>query len=76
MDAILFLVQLEEADERLLSKFYLASGDVSPMQAVIGSIAAQEVVKVSHVINFLSQLPVLGCLFICYTLLILVEHKF
>ena len=41
-------VQVEEVDERLLSKFsYLACGDVSPMQAVIGSIAAQEVVKVS-----------------------------
>ena len=26
----------------------MASGDVSPMQAVIGSIAAQEVVKVRH----------------------------
>ena len=45
--------QLEEVDERLLSKFsYLACGDVSPMQAVIGSIAAQEVVKVSHVTSF------------------------
>ena len=41
-------VQVEEVDERLLAKFsYLACGDVSPMQAVIGSIAAQEVVKVS-----------------------------
>lgn len=33
-------------DERLLAKFsYIARGDVSPMQAVIGSIAAQEIVK-------------------------------
>ena len=39
---------MEEVDERLLAKFsYLACGDVSPLQAVVGSIAAQEVVKVS-----------------------------
>ena len=38
--------QLEEVDDRLLSKLsYVARGDVAPMQAVIGSIAAQEVVK-------------------------------
>lgn len=38
--------KVEELDERLLTKFaYLASGDVAPMQAVIGSIVAQEVMK-------------------------------
>ena len=37
-----------ELDERLLVKVaYIASGDVCPMQAVIGSISAQEVIKVS-----------------------------
>ncbi len=40
-------LQVEEVDSRLLAKFsYQASGDLSPMQAVIGSIAAQEVMKV------------------------------
>ncbi|KAL5474908.1 hypothetical protein EMCRGX_G026935 [Ephydatia muelleri] len=35
-----------ELDEQLLRKVaYVASGDVSPMQAVIGSITAQEVIK-------------------------------
>ncbi len=38
--------QVDEIDEHLLAKFsYLARGDVSPMQAVIGSITAQEIVK-------------------------------
>lgn len=38
--------KVEELDERLVMKFaYVASGDVSPMQAVIGSITAQEVIK-------------------------------
>lgn len=37
-----------ELDEQLLGKIaYVASGNVSPMQAVIGSITAQEVIKVS-----------------------------
>ncbi|XP_064399352.1 ubiquitin-like modifier-activating enzyme 1 isoform X2 [Halichondria panicea] len=38
--------KVDEIDEHLLAKFsYLARGDVSPMQAVIGSITAQEIVK-------------------------------
>ena len=47
---ILFVLQVEEIDEDLLRKFsYMASGDVSPIQAVIGPIAAQEIVKVSAI---------------------------
>ena len=42
-----------ELDEALLTKFsYLCSGDVCPMQSVIGSIAAQEVMKVSTLVQF------------------------
>ena len=43
-----YLCAQVELDEQLLRKVaYVASGDVSPMQAVIGSITAQEVIKVS-----------------------------
>ena len=49
--------QVEELDERLVMKFaYVASGDVSPMQAVIGSITAQEVIKVIFT-SFSPSLP-------------------
>ncbi len=47
--SLLCVVQLEEIDEGFLHKFSkMCAGDVSPMQAVIGSITAQEVVKVSQ----------------------------
>jgi len=40
----------DELSEDLMRKFaYQATGDVCPMQAVIGGIAAQEVMKVCHV---------------------------
>lgn len=36
-----------ELDENLIRKFsYTAEGDISPMQAVIGGITAQEIMKV------------------------------
>jgi len=42
---------VEELDEGFLKKFsFMSAGDVSPMQAVIGSITAQEVVKVSQLV--------------------------
>ena len=40
-------LQVEEIDEKLLSLLSSqATGDLCPMQAVIGSMAAQEVMKV------------------------------
>lgn len=40
--------KVEELDEKLLREFASqASGDLCPMQAVIGGMAAQEVMKVS-----------------------------
>ena len=43
----LSIYQVEEIDERLMLKLsYISSGDCSPIQAVIGSITAQEVMKV------------------------------
>ena len=45
---MLLLVQVDELDEKVFTWLaYLASGDVAPMQSVIGSITAQEVMKVS-----------------------------
>ena len=39
----------EEVDEKLMRTFaMMAAGDVCPMQAVIGGITAQEVMKVRH----------------------------
>lgn len=39
--------KVEEVDEKLLELLaYNATGDICPMQAVIGGIAAQEVMKV------------------------------
>ena len=41
--------KVEELDERLIMRLgYLAAGHCSPIQAVIGSITAQEVIKVSR----------------------------
>ena len=46
---ILLLLQVDKLDEKVFTWLaYLASGDVAPMQAVIGSITAQEVMKVSN----------------------------
>ena len=43
------LLQVDQLDEKVFTWLaYLASGDVAPMQAVIGSITAQEVMKVSN----------------------------
>ena len=43
---------MEEVDEKLLSTFASqATGDLCPMQAVIGSMAAQEVMKVCAIHN-------------------------
>ena len=37
---------VEEIDDKLIKLFsYISAGDISPMQAVIGSITAQEVIK-------------------------------
>ena len=39
--------QVEEVDEKLMMKLaYMCRGDCSPIQAVIGSITAQEIMKV------------------------------
>ena len=39
---------MEEVDDKLMMMLgYLSNGDCSPIQAVIGSITAQEVMKVS-----------------------------
>lgn len=36
-----------EVDENLIRRFsYISQGDISPMQAVIGGITAQEIMKV------------------------------
>ena len=44
--------KVEELDERLMMKLaYVAVGHCSPMQAVIGAITAQEVIKVRHFEN-------------------------
>ena len=41
-------LQIDKIDEKLFTWLaYVASGDVAPMQAVIGSITAHEVIKVS-----------------------------
>ena len=40
---------MEALDDRLMMRLgYLAAGNCSPLQAVIGSITAQEVIKVSN----------------------------
>ena len=40
--------KVEELDEALIKKMsYIAAGDLSPVNAVIGGVAAQEVMKVS-----------------------------
>lgn len=51
-DWSLILPQVEELDERLMARFaHQSSGDACPMQSVIGSITAQEIVKVSHTLS-------------------------
>ena len=41
-------LQIDKINEKLFTWLaYVVSGDVAPMQAVIGSITAQEVIKVS-----------------------------
>ena len=43
--------KVEELDERLMMKLaYVSAGNCSPMQAVIGSISAQEVIKVRSIV--------------------------
>lgn len=59
--------KLDEVDNGLMSKFsFMARGDLSPMQAVIGPIAAQEVVKACsgkfHPIQQWFYLDALECL--------------
>lgn len=45
--------KLEELDEALLTEFAMQlKGDLAPMQAVIGGIAAQEVMKVINKEDF------------------------
>lgn len=42
------VAKVEELDEALIKKIsYLAAGDLSPVNAFIGGVAAQEVMKVS-----------------------------
>lgn len=56
--------KVEELDEALLKKLaYVSAGDLAPINAFIGGLAAQEVMKVSAG-GFLSKLFFLICCFV------------
>lgn len=49
LNTVVQLEQLDEAAVRLLS--YTAQGDLAPLNAFIGGVAAQEVIKVRSKVN-------------------------